>query len=70
MKKVTLDAAALAKLGGLTEPTAIYDDTGRLVARCKPIPPCPFTDEEIEAAFRQTGPGKTLDELIREYNAR
>ncbi|MFO0849521.1 MAG: hypothetical protein U0871_13340 [Gemmataceae bacterium] len=70
MGKVTLDAATLAKLGGLVETVDVYDESGRLVGRCEPVRPAPFTDEEIEAAFRQTGPARPLEEFIREYEGR
>jgi hypothetical protein len=70
MTKVTPDAATLSKLGGLTGTVDLYDEAGRLIARCEPARPCPFTDEKIEAAFRQTGPARPLEEFISEYESR
>lgn len=72
MSKVTLDAATLAKLGGLTGPVELYDEAGNLVARCEPVgrPASgwgPFTVEQVERAKRRSGPYRTLDDIFREY---
>ena len=74
MSKVILDAELLAKLGGLRGRVALYDQYGNLKAYVDPVPGAippelDFTPEEIAEAMTQTGPCKTLDEIIREAEA-
>lgn len=74
MGKVVLDAQTRAKLNGLTERLELYDEQGNLLGyyvppgqfRALAAPPArgPFSDEEVEAAFRQTGPGRPLADIL------
>lgn len=77
MGKVILDAATLAKLNGLSQQLEVYDEQGNLRGHVMPVRAAdagpagradwgPFTAEEVEAAFKQSGPGRTLDEIIRD----
>lgn len=77
MEKVILDAETLAKLKNLTERLDVYDEQGNLLGYIEPVsrlaaPPAPpggwgpFTAEEVERAFQQTGPGRTLDEILKD----
>jgi hypothetical protein len=75
MGKVILDADTRAKLNGLNQRLELYDEHGTLLGYFvppTPLPPPvpggwgPFTAEEVERAFQQTGPGRTLDEIIRD----
>lgn len=79
MDKVILDAATRAKLTGSTPAVEVCDEAGNVVGHYIPVPkpaappttPAggwgPFTAEEVEAALKQTGPGRTLDEIYRDY---
>ena len=68
MPKVVLDAATLAKLGGLREEVELYDEAGNRVGVCRPAGPSGgFTDAEIRAAFAAydpAAPGITTAELL------
>jgi hypothetical protein len=76
MGRITLTAELRAKLNGLTLPVELYDEAGQLLAVCMPpddyrrltrIPPgADFTDEEIEAAMKQTGRGRPLAEIWKD----
>lgn len=76
MKKLVLDAETIAKLSGLTEQVEVFDEQGNLLAHIVPtadgfgLGSVPakyhFTDEELEEARRQSGPTKTLDDILRE----
>jgi hypothetical protein len=75
MGKVILDDATCAKLNGLTEKVALYDERGALIGYA--IPPerdsfayGPFTDAEIEEAFAQTGPGRPLADILAELRGK
>ena len=78
MGKVYVDAETLAKLHGLTERLEVYDEQGKLLGFIDPVSrpaaeqkPAggwgPFTAEEVERARKQSGPARTLDEIIRDY---
>ena len=76
MTKLTLDAASLARLGDLSQPTDVFDELGTRRAVLVPPfiyegfkrPPAigPFRPEEIDAAFQSTDPGRPLDEILAE----
>ncbi len=73
MGKVILDAQTRAKLNGLGELLELYDEAGTLIGYClppkvyetlrMPVDP-PFTDQEIDSAFAQTGPGRPLADIL------
>ena len=80
MGKLTLDAATLAKLNGLAGQTEIYNEQGQLVAVM--LPPFvyealrnprsafgPFTEEELKEADRDTGPGRLLEDILKDLRA-
>lgn len=75
MDKVTLDAAAAAKLRQPGQAVEVCDESGRVIGLFAPQPtgaPAPgwepFTAEQVERAKRrQSGPGRTLDEIEREF---
>lgn len=79
MSKLTLDAATLAKLNGLSKTTEIYNEQGQLVAvmlsphayRALRGPSAygPFTEEELDRAARQTGPGRLLEDILADLRA-
>ena len=76
MEKVILDAETRARLKNLTERLALYDEQGNLLGYVEPVKPpegqqprskwWPFTDEEVEAARKATGPARTLDEILKD----
>ncbi|HEY1186002.1 MAG TPA: hypothetical protein VGE74_00030 [Gemmata sp.] len=76
MSKVILDAAMRAKLTGLTEKVALYDESGGLLGYYLPPEPPnafagipvegPFTAAELEQAFAQTDPGRPLEDILRD----
>jgi hypothetical protein len=71
MSEVTIDAALLARLNGLTGPTTFRDENGRLLGQFVPaerlsfVPPpedrCPSTVEELEEMLNATGGMKLAD---------
>ncbi len=76
MDKVILDAATREKLNGLTGRVALCDEAGEVIAYAIspnaidkyqgiPIEP-PFTEEELKEAFAQTGPGRLLEDIVRD----
>ena len=75
MGKVILDAETRAKLTGVTGRVELYDEHGNLLGHFEPaaaLPAAPggwgpFTAEEVERAFKQTGPARTLDEILRDH---
>jgi hypothetical protein len=79
MGKVILDAETRAKLNGLAEQLELYDESGNLIgyylppkvysALRMPVDP-PFTEEEIEEAFNQTGPGRPLADILADLRKR
>ena len=79
MGKVILDAETRAKLNGLDEQLELYDENGKLLgyylppkvytALTMPVDP-PFTEEEIEKAFNQTGPGRPLADILADLRRR
>ncbi|AWM39423.1 hypothetical protein GobsT_22530 [Gemmata obscuriglobus] len=76
MSKVILDAATRAKLSGLGQPVQLCDESGAVIAyalspaaldRLMGIPiEEPFTEEELREAFDQTGPGRPLEDILRD----
>jgi hypothetical protein len=76
MGKVILDAETRAKLNNVTERLALYDERGNLLGYIEPVTQTgmepvrsgwwPFTDEEVETARKATGPGRTLDEILKD----
>ena len=72
MNKITLTPELKALLAGASGRVELCDESGQTVGYFKPtlIRPdggCgPFTAEEIEAAFKQTGPTCTLDDIFRQ----
>ena len=74
MGQIILTAEMRAKLAGLTGKQEVRDEQGTLLGYFEPAPAAepkrsrwwPFTDEEVEEAFKQTGPIKTLDEILKE----
>ncbi len=73
MGKVILDAATRAKLNGLTEKAALYDESGELLGYYLPPEPItadPFTEAEIAEAFNQTGPGRPLADILADLRKR
>lgn len=74
MTKVTLDAAALAKLAGLGGAAELCDESGRSIGFFHPSRPpgektlkelSPFSDEEIQRRRENRG-GRPLEEILRE----
>lgn len=72
MGKVILDAATRAKLNGLTEKAALYDESGELLGYyLPPDPPAgPFTEAELAVAFAQAGPGRPLADILADLRKR
>jgi|GEM_PF-1436459 len=77
MNCIVLTAEMRAKFEGIAEKREIRDEGGSLIGYFQPTPQAtpaapkyeawgPFTAEEVERASRQTGPGRTLDEIIAE----
>jgi hypothetical protein len=72
MSKITLTPELKALLAGASGRVELCDEHGTPVGFFEPtaIRPDgswgPFTAEEVEAAFKQTGPGCTLDDIFRE----
>jgi hypothetical protein len=76
MGQIILTTEMRAKLHGLTERQELRDEQGNLIGYFDPPPvpaePAgqggwgPFTAEEVEQAFRQTGPARTLDEILKD----
>jgi len=72
MSSVVIDDALRARLNGLTEPTAFYDEAGRVLGHFVPAVPaaftppptdrCPYSAEELEQFRAETG-GSTLAEF-------
>jgi len=74
MSKITLTDEMLSRLAGVKEKLELRDEWGNLIGYFEPSLVKggwgPFSAEEVEAASRQTGPGKTLDEIFREAGVR
>jgi hypothetical protein len=77
MGKVILDAATLAKLRGLSEKVELRDEAGSLIGYYLPPdgagePPVygPFAEEELEAAFAQTDPGRPLEDILADLRTK
>jgi hypothetical protein len=80
MLRVTLDKYALIDLCGCLEELEICDDTGQVMARLTPDPAyrrkmydqawALISEEEIEQARQQRGKGRSLDEILRDLEAR
>ncbi len=76
MGQVILSAEMKARLAGLSERVELRDEQGNLLGYFEPSraatqPPAaggwgPFTAEEVEQAFQQTGPVRTLDEILKD----
>lgn len=76
MGKIVLTAEMQAKLAGVSERQELRDEQGNLLGYFEPAPTPtkkkyeawgPFTAEEVERAFTQTGRGRTLEEIYRDY---
>ena len=75
MGKIILTAEMRAKLMGLNEKQELRDEQGNLLGYFEPLPTPPkrkfeawgpFTAEEVERAYHQKGPGRTLDEILKD----
>jgi hypothetical protein len=72
MSSVVIDDALRARLKGLTEPTAFYDESGRVLGHFVPAAQsafmpspsdgCPYSAEELERFRAETG-GASLAEV-------
>jgi len=74
MSKITLTDEMLSRLAGVTKKLELRDEWDNLIGYFEPPPVQggwgPFSAEEVAAASRQTGPGKTLDQIFREAGLR
>jgi hypothetical protein len=71
MSEIVIDAALLSRLNGLTEQTTFRDENGNVLGHFIPakrplfVPPpedhCPYTPEELEEMFNETGGMKLAD---------
>jgi hypothetical protein len=76
MGKIVVTSEMKAILNGSKGRQEVRDEQGNLLGYFEPATPAaepkskggwgPFTAEEVEAAFKQTGPAKTLDEILKE----
>jgi len=77
MNCIVLTAEMRAKFEGIAEKREIRDEVGALIGYFQPTASAttapqkheawgPFSAQEVERASRQTGPGRTLDEIIAE----
>ncbi len=79
MGKLTLDAATVAMLDGLGGRTELYDEQGNLLAVAlppfiyealrNPRPLGPFTEAELADADRASGPGRLLEDILKDLRA-
>jgi hypothetical protein len=75
MGKIILTAEMRAAFASANGKQELRDEQGNLLGFFEPLPAAPkkkfeawgpFSAEEVEEAFNQTGPGKTLDQIMRE----
>ena len=72
MNKITLTPELKALLAGASGRVELCDENGQPVGYFEPTAIrtdggwWPFSADEVEAAFKQTGPGRTLDDILRE----
>ena len=76
MGKIIVTGEMKAILNSSKGRQELRDEQGNLLGYFEPAAPPvepksrgnwgPFTAEEVEAAFKQTGPAKTLDEILKE----
>ena len=73
MGKIILTAEMRAKFTERIERQELCDEQGNLLGFFEPALPKrkfeawgPFTAEEVERAFHQKGPGRALDEILKE----
>jgi hypothetical protein len=72
MSRITLTPELKALLAGAAGRVELCDENGNPLGYFEPRPPDvkggwgPFTAEEVDAAFKQTGPTCTLDDILRE----
>jgi hypothetical protein len=74
MSQLILTDEMRSRLAGVKEKMELRDASGNLIGYFEPLPAQggwgPFTAEEVETAFRQTGPGRTLDEILKDAGLR
>jgi hypothetical protein len=73
MTRLILDQGALAKLRGVSEPTLICDQAGKVLGQYQPLSSAdlyrcitvPFSDEELERAAAEPG-GRPLEAILKD----
>lgn len=74
MSKMIITAEMALRLSAVKEKLELRDEWGNLIGYFEPSSVKggwgPFSAEEVESASRQTGPGKTLDQIFREAGLR
>jgi len=75
MSKMIINSEMRSCLSTVKEKVELRDEWGNLIGYFEPSPVQgggwgPFSAEEVEAAFKQTGPGKTLDQIFQEAGLR
>jgi hypothetical protein len=74
MGKIIVTYEMKALLNASNGRQELRDEQGNLIGYFEPASPpvepkgrwWPFTDEEVEAARKDTSPGRTLDEILKE----
>ncbi len=72
MGKIVIRGATREELLAATYRQELRDEWGNLIGYFDPAGKAAwgsFTAEEVERAFKQTGPGRTFEEMYRDYGA-
>jgi hypothetical protein len=73
MGKIVIAGDARDQLAAAAERHELRDEAGNLLGYFEPARLAdgswgPFSGEEVRRAFSQTGPGRTLDEIMRDHD--